>query len=69
MMLIKTPFLVLFFVLAIGLVLGLAYAPLPMTITLDGNVVATDNLEINGAISSPTITDLDSRIGILEGGS
>jgi len=67
--LIRTSLLVLFFVLSIGVVLGAAYAPALMTITLSGNVEATDNMDVNGAISGPTITDLDSRIGSIEGGS
>ena len=48
---------------------GLAYAPALSTITLDGNVIVTDDLDVVGSISSPTITNLDSRLGILEGGS
>jgi len=47
----------------------LAYAPASITITLDGNLVITDDLDVAGSISSQTITDLDSRLSILEGGS
>ncbi len=51
------------------MVSGLVYAPVLITITLDGNVVITDDLDVAGSISSQTITDLDSRLSILEGGS
>jgi len=68
--LIKTNYLILFVILGIvGLVSGLVYAPASITITLDGNVVITDDLDVAGSISSQTITDLDSRLSILEGGS
>ncbi len=67
---IKTSYLILFVILGIvGVVSGLAYAPASITITLDGNVVITDDLDVAGSISSQTITDLDSRLSILEGGS
>lgn len=67
---IKTPYLILFVILGIGgLISGLVYAPALITITLDGNVVATDDLDVAGSISSQTITDLNSRLSILEGGS
>jgi len=62
--------LVLFVILGIViLVSGLAYAPSLSTITLGGNVIITDNLDVLGSISSQPITDLDSRLSILEGGS
>ena len=67
---IKTSFLILFVILGIGgLVSGLIYAPALITITLDGNVDITDDLDVAGSISSQTITDLDSRLSILEGES
>lgn len=67
---IKTSFLILFVILGIGgLVSGLVYAPALITNTLDGNVDITDDLDVAGSISNPTITDLDSRLSILEGGS
>jgi len=67
---IKTTYLILIVILGIGgLVSGLVYAPTLMTITLDGNVVITDDLDVGGSISSQTITDLNSRLSILEGGS
>ena len=67
---IKTSFLILFVILGIGgLISGLAYAPALITITLDGNVDITDDLDVAGLISNPTITDLNSRLSILEGGS
>ena len=67
---IKISYLTLIVILGIGgLVLGLAYAPIFITITLDGNVEITDDLDVAGSISSQTITDLDSRLSILEGGS
>ena len=65
---IRTPFLILFLILGVGTIFGIAYAPALMTITLSGNVVATDNLDVNGVISSPTISDLDARISVIEGG-
>jgi len=52
-----------------GLVSGLSYAPIFITITLDGNVVITDDLDVAGPISSQIITDLNTRLNILEGGS
>ena len=62
--------MVLFVILGIViLVSGIAYAPSLSTITLGGNVIVTDNLDVLGSISSQTITDLDSRLSILEGGS
>jgi len=68
--LIKTNYLILFVILGIvGVVSVLAYAPASITITLAGNVVITDDLDVAGPISSQTITDLDSRLSILEGGS
>jgi len=67
---IKTSYLILFVILGIGgLISGLVYAPELITITLDGNVVITDDLDVASSISSQTITDLDSRLSILEGGS
>ena len=67
---IKTSYLILFVILGIGgLISGLVYAPALITITLDGNVVITDDLDVASSISSQTITDLDSRLSILEGGS
>ena len=36
-------------------------------ITLAGNVLITGSLQVVGDITSPTITDLDSRINTLEG--
>ena len=66
---IKTNYLILFVILGIvGVASGLAYAPASITITLDGNVVITDDLDVAGSISSQTITDLDSRLSILGGG-
>lgn len=66
---IRTSFLILFLIIGVGVIFGIAYAPALITITLSGNVVATDNMDVNGAISGPTTTDLDSRIGTIEGGS
>ena len=67
---IKTTYLILFVILGIGgLISGLVYAPALMTITLDGNVDITDDLDVSGEISGQTITDLNSRLSILEGGS
>ena len=67
---IKTNYLILFLILGIvGLVSGIAYAPALSTITLDGDVVVTDGLDVIGSISSPTVADLDSRLSILEGGN
>ena len=67
---IKTSYLTLIVILGIvGLASGLAYAPVLSTITLGDNVIVTDNLDVSGSISSQTITDLDSRLSILEGES
>ena len=49
-----------------GLISGLVYAPALITITLDGNVVITDDLDVTSSVSSQTITDLNSRLTILE---
>ena len=66
---IKTSYLILFAILGIFVaVSGLAYAPAISTITLAGDVIVTDNLDVSGSISSQTITNLDSRIDTLEGG-
>ena len=56
------------FILSIGTVIGIAYAPALITITLGGDVVVTNDMEVNGSITSPSITDLESRIGVIEGG-
>lgn len=67
---IKTQYLALLAILGItGTLFGITYAPALMTITLDGNVIATNDMNVNGVISGQTISDLDSRITILEGGS
>ena len=66
----KILYFILFGILiTIGTISGIPYAVTLPTITLDGDVIATDNFEVNGTISSQTITDLDLRISILEGGS
>ena len=59
----------LIFLISTSMLFGVVYAPLPPTITLSGNVLATDNFDVSGTISSPTIADLDSRIEIIEGGN
>ena len=48
------------------LVVGMGSAYAIITITLAGNVLVTGNLDVNGTLSGPTITDLDSRVGSLE---
>ena len=59
----KMPYLVLFVILLVGI--SSAYAVLIMT--LDGSVVVIGNMDVTGQITGQTISDLDSRISILEG--
>ena len=63
---IKTPFLVLIVIL-LAVVTSSAYAL--VTITFPGDVVVTGDLDVAGPLTSSTITDLDSRISTLEGGT
>lgn len=60
-------FSVLILVLGFTIVssLGIAYAA--TIITLDADVVVIGDLNVIGTITGTTITDLDSRITILEG--
>jgi len=61
----KTPYLVLIVILG-AVVISTAYAI--GTITFDGDVEVTGDIDVSGPLTSPTITDLDSRISTLEGG-
>jgi len=58
----KIPTIAIISILIAGM--GSAYAVI--TITLSGNVLVTGNLDVDGEISGPTITDLDSRVSDLE---
>ncbi len=58
----KIPTIAIMAILIVGM--GSAYAVI--TITLSGNVLVTGNLDVDGEISGPTITDLDSRVSDLE---
>lgn len=53
------------FLIAI-LITGIGSASALITITLAGNVNVTGGLDVIGSITSPTITDFESRIGSLE---
>lgn len=48
------------------LVAGMGSAYAIITITLSGNVVVTGNLDVNGNLSGPTITNLDTRLSDME---
>jgi len=63
----RTPYLVLFIIL---ISIGVGTASALITITLAGNVIVTDNLDVQGNITGPTITNLQSQInqGIAEQG-
>jgi len=63
MSLTKIPYLVFFAILLVGVTS--AYAVI--TITLQGSTVVMGDLDVLGPITSQTISDLDSRISILEG--
>ena len=63
MSLTKIPYLVLFAILLVGVTS--AYAVI--TITLQGSTVVMGDLDVLGPITGQTISDLDSRISILEG--
>ena len=66
MNIVKTPFLVLIVIL-LTVVISSAYAL--VTITFAGDVVVTGDLDVAGPLTGSTITDLDSRINALEGGT
>ena len=66
MNIIKTPSLVLIVIL---LAVGISSAYALITITFPGDVVVTGDLDVAGPLTGSTITDLDSRIGALEGGT
>jgi len=63
----KTPYLVLFIVL---ISIGVGTASALITITLAGNVIVTGDLDVDGAITSPTLDNLQSQInqGVSEQG-
>jgi len=63
MSLTKIPYLVLFAILLVGVTSVYAV----ITITLQGSTVVMGDLDVTGQITSQTISDLDSRISILEG--
>jgi len=63
--LIQTSYLVLFIVL---ISIGVGTASALVTITLDGDVLVTGDLTVDGSTTGQTITDLDTRMTILEGG-
>jgi len=62
----KTPYLVLFVIL---ISIGVGTASAMITITLAGDVIITGNLDVSGPITGITISDLDSRLDTLEGGT
>jgi len=59
----KMPYLVLFVILLVGI--SSAYAV--VTITFGGSVVVIGDMAVSDPITGQTITDLESRISILEG--
>ncbi len=59
----KIPYLALFVILLVGISSVYAVA----TITFGGSVVVIGDMDVSGPITGQTISDLESRIGTLEG--
>jgi plastocyanin len=58
----RTPYLVLFIVL---ISIGAGTASAMITITLAGNVIVTGNLDVEGALTGPTIESIEQKFNIL----